>query len=208
MPYVKIRFDFEYCEKDRFFRTLLVKKNLNLLSFGIAIVKAFKGELTHSFTFDTKEISYIPPYFEYTGNGEKYMQDYTVEDLGKKFTFCYDLGECWYFKAKVYSKEIDEVYKDGNGEEQEVVLIDGVGQGIWEDNKETFVKYLKGEIEPNSCKENEKLGIYKPWNFKIKKFSDFDTKFNLEDEKYEFYDSYLRALIEFCDGEYFNLLMK
>ena len=208
MTYVKVRFDFEYCEKGRFFRTLLVKKDLNLLTFGIAIVEAFRGKLTHSFTFKAGKELYVPPYFEYLSQGEHFMEEYTVEDLGTKFTFCYDLGECWYFNAKIFSKEIDETYEDENGNEQDAVFLDGAGQGIWEDNKETLLKYLKGEIDPNSCEENEELCIYKPWNFKIKKYSDFDDKFNLEKEKREYYNRYLIALDEFCDGEYAEILFE
>ena len=208
MTYIKIRFDFEDCEKGRFFRTLLVKKDLNLLNFAIAIVESFKGKLTHSFTFQSKKLLYVPPFFEEISEGEEFMQDYTVEDLGKNFVFCYDLGECWNFKAKVYSKEIDEIYEDKNGDEQDAVFIDGAGQGIWEDNKETLLKYLNGEIEPDECEENEELGIYIPWNFKIKKFRDFDDAFNLEKEKTEFYDRYLFALDEFCDGEYSEILFE
>ena len=149
MTYRKIRFDFKYCksdESDRFFRTLLVKKDLNLLNFGIAIVQAFKGQLTHSFTFEKGNESYIPPYFEYASEGEHFMQNYTVEDLGKKFTFCYDLGDGWYFNAKVYSKEVEDSYEDEDGEEQDVVLIDGAGQGIWEDTCGTAPRHDLGAV--------------------------------------------------------------
>ncbi len=39
----KIRLDFKYCERGRFYRTLLVKENINLIDLGCAIVTAFNG---------------------------------------------------------------------------------------------------------------------------------------------------------------------
>ena len=208
MPYLKIRLDSILCEKDRFYRTLLVKKDLELYSFGIAIAQSFRALLYHTFTFESKKTSYYPPFFDENDGIDKSMDDYKVKDLDNEFKYCYDLGECWEFNGKIDKKEINEIYLDEFNEEKEVVLIDGAGQGIWEDNKDTLVKYFNGEIDPNRIRNSSIKGIYKPINFKIKKFGDFDTAFNLKKEKKEFYKLYLYAKSKIFEGtnkEYYQI---
>ena len=138
MPYLKIRLDSTLCSIGRFYRTLLVKKDLNLFSFGIAIAQSFKAVFNHSFDFETEKYTYFPPYFCIFDKSNRFMHNHTVEDLGNKFIYCYDLGDSWNFIGKVYPKEINKIYRDEFDEEKEVVLIDGAGQVIWEDNIRTF----------------------------------------------------------------------
>ena len=59
-------------------------------------------------------------------------------------------------------------------------VLDGKGQGIWEDNISTLYAYLNGEIDKDFDGEDEQKGIFKPWNFNIKKYSEFDNSIDLE----------------------------
>ena len=60
MKYKKIRLNFKKCQGNRFYRTLLVKEDLNLFNLGCAIVTAFGGSFEHHFLFKTKEKNYCP----------------------------------------------------------------------------------------------------------------------------------------------------
>ncbi len=53
-------------------------------------------------------------------------------------------------------------------------MIEGAGQGIWEDNKRSFLMHLRGEIDKDSKKKAKIGGTYLPFNFECKKYGDFD----------------------------------
>ena len=197
MRYKKIRLDFKYCERGRFFRTILVEENINLVKLGCAIVAAFNGTFEHFFTFDKGRTQYAPRSFGQWGTyGMQFMEDYTLEVLGDSFTFTYDMGDNWEFKAKVYKK----VYELDN-EDEEVMLIDGAGQGIWEDNIYSLVEYLDGNISPDSSENDEEEGIFLPWNFENETFGDFDTAFDLDFEKEDFYGNYQSGIYTFIERD-------
>lgn len=55
IKYIKIRADFKYAEKGRFYRTFLVKDDADLGTLGELIVDIFGGTLEHFFLYKTKE---------------------------------------------------------------------------------------------------------------------------------------------------------
>ena len=115
------------------------------------------------------------------------MDDYTLKDLGNKFTFVYDTGEYWEFEAIVTLSDIPVRGED-------VILIDGAGQGIWEDNIHSLYAYLDGQIDPNSREDNEDLGYTLPWNLDFEKYGDFDKPFDIEKEHKKFLKAYKKDL--------------
>lgn len=182
----KIRLDFKYCERGRFYRTLAVKEDINLVDLGCAILTAFNGAYEHCFYFKTKEYTYNPKAFmeDSIGGNDLLMDDYTLEALGDHFEFCYDTGEGWDFIAKVYKRPVEP-----ENSEDEVFLLDGAGLGIFEDNISTLYNYLEGRLNPESSEEDGLNCI--PWNLNMYKYGDFDEAFNLENEKFKFSISYL-----------------
>jgi hypothetical protein len=174
MEYLKIKADYKYF-KGRLTRTLYVKKDIKLHELGCVLVTAFGGTFEHFFLFETKTKSYVPKTFmeDFVGPNDLYMNDYTINDLGDSFTFEYDTGDSWDFNVKVYkrTKEIDS--------DNFAFIIDGVGQGIWEDNSYSLDKYLNGEIT-NLNEEDDEEGIYFPWNFQVESFADFDLPIDKE----------------------------
>ena len=101
--------------------------------------------------------------------------DHTIKELPTNFLFWYDTGDDWTFICKKYQKEVERKSKE------DIIVLEGAGNGIWEDNKSTLIAYLEGEIKDDNCNEkNEKKGFYKPWNVHIKKFSDFDQPINIK----------------------------
>lgn len=196
MRYKKIRLDFKYCERGRFYRTLLVKEDLNLVNLGCAIVVAFNGAFEHEFLFNIKGLSFLPKSFlEYHMSDDEYMGDYNLEALGDSFNFTYDTGDGWDFKGKVYKRivELDN--------EEEVVLIDGAGQGIWEDNIHSLDAYLNGEIDDEYNPYEDDAEYTLPWNLECDCFSDFDNAFNLAEEQECFYGIYLSSISLYHDKE-------
>ena len=194
MKYKKIRLNFKRCQDNRFYRTLLVKEDLNLFNLGCAIVTAFGGSFEHHFLFRTDSVNYCPKVYINSLNGTTnvLMDKYMVSNLSNKFTFLYDMNSQWCFEGIVLEEEIDCDYN------KEVILLDGKGQGIWEDRINTLYAYFEGKLDPNSLEEDEENKYFKPWNKRVTKFGDFDTAFNLDDEKELFFASYK------CDVEMYK----
>lgn len=191
MNYKKIKMEYQY-GKNRFYRTLLVREDINLIELGCAMCTAVRAEFEHCFLFLKGKTSFSPDVFleeSWGDENEVPMKKYSLSDLGDKFSFWYDTGDDWLFNCKVYKKETKIVGASL------AYLVDGAGQGIWEDNAYTLDRYLNGELDPECDEEDEKKGIYFPWNFEIEKLSDFDTAFNIEEEK-EMFDDMLNVNIE------------
>ena len=191
MNYKKIKMEYRY-SKNRLNRTILVREDINLIELGCAMCTAIRAEFEHCFMFLKGQTRYSPDVFMTDGwydDNEVPMKEYGLSDLGDKFSFWYDTGDDWLFDCKVYKGEAQLVG------ENIAFLVDGIGQGIWEDNACTLLRYLDGELDPECDEEDEEHGIYFPWNFEIEKLSDFDTKFNISEEK-ALFDSTLDANIE------------
>lgn len=192
MNYKTIKMEFHY-KKDRFNRTILVREDINLVELGCAMCTAVKAEFEHNFLFIKNKKQYVPDCFLDGWDDDLIeqvpMKKYCLKDLGDKFQFWYDTGDDWLFDCKVYKKDTKVVGA------QLAYLIDGKGQGVWEDNVCSLYAYFNGEVNPDSNEEDEERGIYLPWNFEIEKYSDFDTAFNLVDEK-EIFDGILDSNIE------------
>lgn len=118
----------------------------------------------------------MAPFMETQYERYRYSGNYHLSDLPDKFIFEYDTGDGWEFDCKKYKEKVKiESTKD-------IILIEGKGQGIWEDNVYTLQALFAGEIDPDSTLEDEENGIYKPWNFDIDKYGDFDKPLNIETE--------------------------
>lgn len=185
MKYKKIRLNFKRCQDNRFYRTLLVKEDLNLFNLGCAIVTAFGGSFEHHFLFRTNDVNYCPKVYINSLNGivNVLMDKYCVNDLNDRFSFIYDFDSHWIFDGEV----LEEVELE---QKKEVILLDGKGQGIWEDRIKTLYAYFEGKLDPDSLDEDEENKFFKPWNKKLTKFGDFDTAFDLDYEKEMFFASY------------------
>lgn len=62
---------------------------------------------------------------------------------------------------------------------KKIIVLEGKGQGIWEDNISSLYALFEGKINPN-CSKDEYKGYYKPWNYSIVKFGDFDLPLDVE----------------------------
>lgn len=59
-------------------------------------------------------------------------------------------------------------------------VVEGKGQGIFENDHYTFWRFLNGEIDPNSSQEDENIGQFLPMNMDFETYGDFDSPLDLE----------------------------
>ena len=183
--YFKIRADFKYANKGRFYRTFLVREDIGLGELGEFIVDIFGGTMEHFFLYRTKEKSYIPSSWieqwnEFGSIRQEPFKDKTIKDLPEQFMFIYDTGDGWDFDCKIY-KQIVVKTVDDDEEIPTGFVLEAKGMGIWEDNIGSLYAYLEGEIDKDYNEEDEDRGIYKPWNFEIDKYSEFDDPIDIEE---------------------------
>lgn len=177
MEYIKIRADFKYAEKGRLYRTFLVAKDMGLFELGCHIVSALNGTMEHCFLFRHGKTEMVQaPFMEDPFPGIKFlwMGQYRVEDLPERFDFEYDTGDGWYFCCKKYKKTVVASFDSS----PRIVILEGAGQGIWEDNIGTLYAYFDGMLDPNAKAEqfeDEENGYYLPWNVSIEKWGDYDA---------------------------------
>ena len=183
--YFKIRADFKYANKGRFYRTFLVREDIGLGELGEFIVDIFGGTMEHFFLYRTKEKSYIPSSWieqwnEFGSIRHEPFKDKTIKDLPEQFMFIYDTGDGWDFDCKIYKRIVVKTVDDEE-ETPTGFVLEAKGMGIWEDNIGSLYAYLEGEIDKNYNEEDEDRGIYKPWNFEIDKYSEFDDPIDIEE---------------------------
>lgn len=174
--YLKIKASF-HMAKDRLYRTVLVKEHSNLFELACCLCAAFGAEFEHLFAIESGNVRFVPDFMV----GESFdrtpmlpIDKHTTDDLKETFSLEYDFGDGWRFDCKIYKKTT--VLQ----EQRPVILLEGKGQGIWEDNIGTLYAYLAGQVDPEYGGTDENLGIYPPWNFKIKKYKDFDAPLDIE----------------------------
>lgn len=181
MEYKRIKIEFTEA-KDRFFRTILVQEDTNLVILGCIFCQVLGSAFEHNFVFKKGKVQYSPDVFLLDGPDDLFeeypMKEHNLNELGKGFKFLYDTGAYWLFDCKVEGSESIESNKLA-------YLIDGKGQGIWEDNKQSLMEYLEGKVDANSDEEDETRGLYLPWNFDDEKYGDFDN-FDLQEAQDEF----------------------
>ena len=185
IKYIKIRADFKYAKKGRFYRTFLVREDIGLGELGELIVNIFGGTLEHFFLYRLKDKSYLPSSWvdewNYLGRHiNEPFKDKSINDLPDSFMFIYDTGDGWDFDCKKYKQIVTKIIKDDEDIPTGFVL-DGKGMGIWEDNIRSLYAYFDGEIDKDYNQEDNNRGIYKPWNFQIDKYSEFDNPIDIEE---------------------------
>lgn len=178
MQYTKIRLDFKYGPKNRFYRVVLIKGNPDLFKLSVELGTAVGAAFEHCFliTCKRRKVHYVmAPFMEEPLDGYKYLRNYHLKDLPDSFDFEYDTGDGWDFSCKRYKKYVD-IKSNKN-----LILLEGAGQGIWEDNIGSLYSYFNNEIDPDFDGEDEEKGIYKPWNVSIDKYSEFDNPLDIDE---------------------------
>lgn len=177
MKYTKIRLDFKHGPRNRFYRTILVKGDPDLFKVCVSFATLLGATFEHCFLIRCKDrIQYVMAAFmQEPIRGYRYLRKYFLSDLPDSFSFEYDTGDGWEFQCKKYKKGVE------NKSNNRLILLEGKGQGIWEDNISSLHALFSGEICPDFDGEDEKKFIFKPWNFQISKYGDFDLPLNIDE---------------------------
>lgn len=142
--------------EDKIYRIVHVPYSMHLADIGYIILSIFDTMAYHLFDFTIKKQKYlcevnrnIGEYYE----SDEFALDYTLTDFNlkknSKFSFCYDYGENFEFTIQV----LEIVKKDRFINFDDTEVVDGKGNGIWEDshylmdlyyfNKKEFKQYLE-----------------------------------------------------------------
>ena len=174
MLYTKIRLDFKYGPKDRFYRVVLVKDNPDLLKLSLMFLEILGSELEHLFLIKSGDVEYAPAAFLDDGfSNTEYILNYHLSDLEQKFEFCYDFGESWDFVGKIYKNQVEF------NSRKSFIVIDGKGYGILEDNIDLLYQLFDGDIDPNA-EFDESNEFFPPWNTDFCCMGDFDLPLDLD----------------------------
>lgn len=177
MKYTKIRVDFKYGPKGRFYRVILVKDGINLYNLSIGLGLAVAATFEHCFLITERNLKkeyVMAAFMSDPMPGYKYLANYTLNDLGDAFCYEYDTGDGWDFACKKYKRKVNVDSK------KDIIVLEGAGLWIWEDNIGSLYALFSGKNSPLLDEEDEENGIYFPWNFAIDKFGDFDLPLDIK----------------------------
>ncbi len=179
MKYYKVRLAFRYAP-DRLYRIFWVISNMDCSTLAYYIQRMFYATFEHLYMFETKKLGrLICSDDEPIDISDKYMDTVVIDELaGENIIFTYDFGDNWEFVGKVYKRT-----KDFPDDSPEIILIEGAGKGIWEDNVWSYFQYLSGELSPDLTKEEDPECMSMPWNFEIEKLKDVDAPLDIAKEQ-------------------------
>ena len=195
MEYTKIRICLREDPK-RLYRIIAIKEDPSLYELGAIIAKSLRVEFEHYYYFRTKNESFIPnPWIEdYVNENEYPMSTMRLSDLPNTFTYIYDTGENYEFDCKIFKRKHKA---DVNEMEAPLAFVlEGAGQGIFENDHYSLDLYLADEINPLRDKDNIDEGYFLPMNFEMNCFGDFDKALDLEHMVYfdGQFDSIIKSL--------------
>ncbi|MGN1404948.1 MAG: hypothetical protein ACI4WM_01655 [Erysipelotrichaceae bacterium] len=213
MEYTKIK----VASKDdpkRFYRIIAVANDPDLYQLGVIIGKSIRCWFEHMFFFRDGINTYCPDKYCEQDFDEP-LSYYYLSDMEDKFVYEYDAGESYEFNITVMKRKYYDDEDDDSGIMAKV--IEGAGQGIFENDHSTLWRILAGVADlespldkndydgPMNMEEFEKLGdFFKPLNldemvymeedinnkvFSIYGFNEEDLPFyDEDDEEYDEYD--------------------
>ncbi len=192
MKYKRIKFEMMGFEKD-FYRDFLIREDVNLLELGIIFIDSVYGSLEHLFCIRDNNRTYVTEQEDICSPNMLYMSDHSLSDLDNDFMFIYDYGEDWTFKCSIDNNPIS---KPGN---EFVYLLDGKGLGIFEDNRDLFIKYMNSGLNDEEAEDI--------WNLPIMSASEID-EYDVECEDYRIKNDVPFSIYEYIEGcqeEGFNI---
>lgn len=181
---------------ERLSRILYVKNDISLKELGCLFLTSLHSDMEHLFLFETEKKNYISAaYYTDPREDTPVMDAYTIADMPQEFTFLYDTADGWYFTCRMSEETYSLQGKKAAG-----VLISGKGAGIFEDERESFISYINGEIDPDA-EDDYDNDLYLPVNLDLDTFGEFDQPLDIEYEQ-AFLRKYARKQYRtFCTDE-------
>ena len=195
--YTKIRLDFKEGPEGRFYRTLLVGGNPTLFELAVMLGTSLNCAYEHCFLITLSNgVKYVmAPFMESPSDGYRYLENYRLRELPDRFDFEYDTGDGWDFSCRILNRY--EKYPSS----KKLILLEGAGQGIWEDRISVLYQYFEGNIPPDFDGEDPDIGAYKPWNLELDKYGDFDAPLDIDSINQDLGRRYRRDLTMLQQGE-------
>lgn len=161
MNYKKIAFQWDKYP-ERLNRTLLVRSDIDLITFANIILNAFNVTLNANFAFVQQEHAYtlnlddadaLDAFYD-TGCIETFQEldDITYDKLNSDFTFLYFDSDFSDTSVWAFSCQIEGIEKKPKN--QYAYLLDGKGKSIWINAMETQEKYYDGELDTFTTKSD------------------------------------------------------
>ena len=172
MEYTKIRISSKDAP-DRLYRIFLIRDDLPLTIFAEVIMSSFLMSGEHIYEFRNKNRRFVLT-CEDCDKECVPMPDYRISDLSEQSVFIYDLGEWWEFEVRKYKR------KETSPLDQPVILQEGKGAGIFEDDRKVYLSYIAGNVDPKSRNTDPSRGAVLPWNLELLKFGEFEWPLDLE----------------------------
>lgn len=192
MLYRKIRVS-HLDDKTKLYRIFYVPEDIRLNDLASVIRETFRMEEGHLYEFRKGKISYVmktdDPYGYHDDYGDYDMSEHTIHDPGDQYRFIYDYGDHWEFEVRIFklTKEIDSNFP--------VIVLEGKGQGIWEDNRWGYMQLLNGEMPKDLSEDDEENGFYMPWNLGLEHAEDTFEEIDAEAET-----EYLSQFVSFDEN--------
>ncbi len=181
MLYTKIKMESSDYPK-RFYRIIAVREDPDLYELGAILGLSVQAWFEHFYYFEDKNNTYVPD--SWVEHDEVRMSDYHLSDLGDTFKYNYDTGEGWQFNCKIYKTKYE--YVSEFDDYPISMVLEGKGQGIFENDIWTLDRYLDGIIPADSNEENLDEHMSLPMNMDFEVYGDFDKPLDLD--FFEFYD--------------------
>ena len=172
MEYTKIRISSKDAPS-RLYRILLVSEDLPLPVFAEVLMILFEMSDEHMYKFVSGGRQFVIGYGEEGREDWLPMADYKISDLAPKSNFVYDFGEWWEFDIVKHKRPVSRDLTNP------VVLTGGEGQGIFEDDRASFLAYINGSVNGRSRNTDPSRGPSLPWNLELKRFGDFDRPIDI-----------------------------
>ncbi len=193
MLYTKIKMESPEFPK-RFYRIIAVKGNPNLYELGAIFGSSVQAWFEHFYYLKDKQNTYLPEsWLEDSWNDDAVsMKEYHLSDLTDTFKYVYDTGENWEFNCKIYKKEYE--YISEFNDYPMAMVLEGKGQGIFENDHYTLDRYLDGLIPAESSLENmgDEYQVL-PMNMDFDTYGDFDAPLDLDE--FEFYEEDIKVIV-------------
>lgn len=192
MLYTKIKMESPHYPK-RFYRIIAIKGDPDLYELGAILGLSVQAWFEHFYYFEDKNNVYLPEsWMDDTLNEDAVsMKGYHLSDLTDTFKYVYDTGEDWTFNCKVYKKGYE--YVSEFDEYPSSMVLEGKGQGIFENDHYTLDRYLEGFIPAESSEERME-GEFQvlPMNMDFDTYGDFDKPLDLD--FFEFWDAEIQNI--------------
>lgn len=162
MKYIKIKILKDKTSNPLFYRTILIRDDIDLLKLGALIGYSTGINLNKCFSIKSNEIKYVSKNHEEKNKlkNYKYLIDYNVSDLDESFDYEYENSYLNNFYCKKYKRKVN--YDSS----KEFIILEGLGNFSSLEKVTNIIDYKNNKLDEYS---KEELEAY--YEYELSKFS-------------------------------------